>query len=125
MALWLGAAPGGFLNRRLLIGVFNTLVELLSRRRNIIGRVKEAEVKRTQLDLCHFNRHNGKVLNAWVVSEAKGMPDDDIFVPYRVATFIDPRLDARAAKRLIGVVTRWEQLTILVFGDPDWALTEL
>lgn len=103
----------------------NALVKLLSGRRHIIGRVEKAEVVRAESNLRHFRGHDWEVLHAWVVGESVGVPDDNVLVTDLVAATIEPGLDAHASQGLICVVTCREQLTILVFGDPDWALAEL
>lgn len=90
MALRLGAASGRNLAGGLLLSKLNTLVECLCGRRNIIRWVEKAEVIRAQPNLCHFGRHDGKVLNTWVVSEAIGMPNDNIIVSDRVSSFANP-----------------------------------
>ena len=89
MALRLGAAYGRILAGGLLRKL-HTLVECLCGRRDIVRWVEKAEVIRAQPNLCHFGRHDGKVLNTWVVSEAIGMPNDNIIVSDRVSSFADP-----------------------------------
>lgn len=82
------------------------------------------------MNLRDLGGHDGKVFDAWVVRKAIGVPDDDIVVDNIITlalvliVVVEERLDAVPAQALVGVVTCWEELAVLVFGHPEWMLRE-
>lgn len=88
-------------------------------RRYIQAGVAGEKVARPQQQAHRLSRHDGKVLRAGEVSEAKGMPEDDIGVfQVRGRVGCDPGWDALGgvAGGLRHVAACWVELGIVVFG---------
>lgn len=101
--------------------VQDALVKILVRSRDVVCGVVQAEIEGLQMHLGNFCGHYGEVFDPRVVGEPEGMPDDNVLILDNIAV-LDPRLDASASERLVGVISCWEELSVLVLGDPDRVL---
>lgn len=71
-----------------------------------------------------LNGHDGEVLHSRDVRQRKGVPENDVGVVHVVAAAGKVLETLGFAVGLVGVLSRSEQLPILVRGDPDVVLGE-
>jgi hypothetical protein len=78
-----------------------------------------------QGDHVRLHGHDGEVLHPRDVGQRKGVPEDDVGVVHVVAAAGKVLETLGVTIGLVGVLSRGEQLAILVRGDPDVVLGEV
>ena len=107
----------------MLLGEHRTPIEFLITRRHIERRVLVEKVDGLQLHLDDLARHDGEILDACHVLQAKLHPHDDILV-HNGLLAIRPRAHAGAAARLIRVLAAGVEFAVMVFRDIDIVVGE-